>query len=107
MQKAINFAARIVTGLSKRDHISAALEALEWPKFDKMLEDRDIAMLRRILSSDAPPSLAGLVMRRSDVNRRLTRGTCGDQLDLPKIRTERGRRTFHFRAVKSWNGLHR
>ena len=44
-QRESNFAARIVTGLSRRDHISAALEALEWPKFDKMLEDRDMAML--------------------------------------------------------------
>ena len=104
---AINFAARIVTGLSRRDHISAALDALEWPKFDEMLKDRDIVMLRKILSPDAPPSLAGLVKRRSDVNSRLTRSTCGNQLDLPKIRTERARRTFHFRAVRSWNSLHR
>ena len=39
VQKAINFAARIVTGLSRRDHITPALESLGWERFDRMLEE--------------------------------------------------------------------
>ena len=34
IQKAINFGVRIVTGLARRDHVSPALEALGWERFE-------------------------------------------------------------------------
>ena len=64
IQKAINFAARIVSGLARHDHISPALEALGWRRFDGILEERDVAMIGRLISPDAPPALADLVRRR-------------------------------------------
>ena len=106
IQRAINFAARIVTGLSRRDHVSPSLEALGWPRFEEMLRSRDLAMVQRLLSPTAPPALADIVERRSDVSLRRTRGTCDDQLQLPRIKTERARRSFPFRAVTSWNRRH-
>ena len=107
IQKAINFAARIITGVARRDHISPALEALGWQRFEGMLMERDVAMIRRLMSPDAPPALADVVQRRSDVTERRTRGTGGDRLELPRIRTERARRSFPFRAVSSWNRIER
>ena len=106
IQMAINFAARIVSGLARHDHISPALEALGWRRFDGILEERDVAMIGRLISPDAPPALADLVRRRSDISVRQTRGAVGDQLELPKIRTERARRSFYYRAVSSWNCRH-
>ena len=103
VQKVINFGARIVTGLSRREHITPALESLGWDRLDGMLEERDAAMLRRLMSPGAPPALADLVRSRSDVSVRATRGTCGGHLELPRVRTERGKRTFPFRAVSVWN----
>ena len=103
MQKAINFAARIVTGLSRREHITPALESLGWDRLDGMLQERDMAMLLRLMSPGAPPGLANLVQSRSDISARATRGTCGGQLELPRVRTERGKRTFPLKAVSVWN----
>ena len=103
VQKAINFEARIVTGLSRREHVTPALELLGWRRIDGMLEERDAAMLRRLMSSGAPPSLADLVRSRSDVSVRATRGVCAGQLELPRVRTERGKRSFPYRAVSEWN----
>ena len=106
IQKAINFAARIVSGLARHDHISPALEDLGWRRFDGILEERDVAMIGRLISPDAPPALADLVRRRSDISVRQTRGAVGDQLELPKIRTKRARRSYYYRAVSSWNCRH-
>ena len=72
-------------------------------RFEGMLEKRDEALIRRLLSPDAPPALAKLVQRRSEVTQRSTRGAHSDQLELPKIKTERARRSFPFRAVSAWN----
>ena len=94
IQKAINFAARIFTGLARWEHVTPALEALGWVRFEGMLEKRDVACIRKLLSPDAPPALANLIQRRSAVAQRCTRGTSGDQLEMPKIRTERARRHF-------------
>ena len=105
VQKAINFGARIITGLSRREHITPALDLLGWDRFDGMLEERDVALSQRLLSPGAPPVLADLIQSRSDVSARHTRGTCGGRLELPKVRTERGKRTFPFRAVAMWNAL--
>ena len=113
VQKAINFGARAITGLSRRKHITTALESLGWDRFDGMLEEHDVAIfLRKLMSPGAPPALADLVRIRSDVSAKDTRATCGrgGHLELPRVRTERGEemcseRTFPFRAVSVWNAL--
>ena len=88
----------------RREHITPALQSLGWDRLDGMLQERDMAMLLRLMSPGAPPGLANLVQSRSDVSARATRGTCGGHLELPRMRrTERGKRTFPFRAVSVWN----
>ena len=72
IQKAINFAARIVTGLARWEHVTPALEALGWVRFEGMFEKRDVALIRKLLSPDAPPALANLIQRRSAVAQRCT-----------------------------------
>ena len=104
VQKALNFGARIVTGLSRREHVTPVLEMLGWERLDGMLEGRELAMLCKLgQSPDAPPALTDLVQSRCDVSVRSTRGMCGGQLELPKVKTERARRAFPFRAVSAWN----
>ena len=44
MQKAIDFGARIITGLSRRDHMTAVLDVLEWKRINGMLEVRDMTV---------------------------------------------------------------
>ena len=103
VQKAINFAARVVTGLARRDHVTPALNALGWSRFEGMLERRHVALIRKLISPDAPPALAQLIRPRSDVSQRCTRASCRNQLELPRVKTERARRSFPYRAVYAWN----
>ena len=87
VQKAINFGARIVTGLSRREHVTPALESLGWERFHGMLEERDVVMLNRLVSPDAPPALAHLVLNRREVSVRETRGSSRGHLELPRVRS--------------------
>ena len=103
IQKIINFGARTVSGLNRRDHFSPTLEALGWPSVEEMVRDRDLAVVRRLLSGAAPPSLAACLSRRADVSARRTRGTAAGVLELPSIRTEAARRSFPYRSIVAWN----
>ena len=101
VQKAINFGARIVSGVKRREHITPVLEALCWLGFDEMVQERD-ALVKRLLSSDPPPALASSLSKRSEISNRTTRSTV--MLELPRVRTEHARRSFPFRTVSAWNG---
>ena len=65
--------------------------------------NRDLAMIKRILSDTAPPSLSACLSRRADVSSRQTRGTGAGMLELPSIRTEAARRAFPYRSIVAWN----
>ena len=53
----------------------------------------------------APPALAQVVRRRSDVSQRNTRCSSEHQLELPKIKAERATRCFLYRPVSAWNSI--
>ena len=104
IQRAINFGVRIVSGLSRRDHVTPALQELGWPNVDELLARHDLANMRHIIDSqNAPELLRQKFMLRSDVSSRNTRAVTDGQLQLPRVRTEFARRNFYFRAVHAWN----
>ena len=103
IQKVINFGARIVKGLRRREHVTPALEALGWPKVSDLLKKRDVSMIERLLTDDSCSALSRSVARRSAISSRSTRGTDLDMLELPRVRTEQAKHSFRFRGVVSWN----
>ena len=106
IQKVINFGVRIVVGLGRRDHVAPALRELEWCKVDEMIAERDIATMHHLINAPcAAELLRERVVLRSDVSCRHTRATEDGQLQLPKVRTESARRSFVFRATRTWNEL--
>jgi len=106
IQKTLNFGARIVTGIKRSQHISPALKTLGWLKVDKLLTERDLLALHHLLRSpNAPDSLCALVVSRSDVSVRTTRGSESLMLQTPRVRTELARRSFVCRAIGAWNRL--
>ena len=56
LQKVQNFAARIVTGVRKYDHITAILKELHWLPVAKQLEVRDTPMAFKCSKGLAQPS---------------------------------------------------
>ena len=108
VQKAINFGVRIVAGLGRRDHITPSLRELRWPSVDELIAERDLAIIRHLITTpDAPEMLRRRVTRRSDISSRRTRASDHGQLELPKVRTEFARRGFLYRAVHAWNAAAR
>ena len=50
IQKLINFAARIVTGAKKIDHITPILENLNWPKIEDIVKHRGQIKISKALN---------------------------------------------------------
>ena len=106
IQKTINFGVRIVTGLGRREHVTPSLRELGWCSVEEMIESRDIATMRHLLTAPhASELLRERVTHRSDVSARSTRATADGQLQLPRVQTEFARRGFLFRSVGAWNKL--
>ena len=106
VQKALNFGARIVSNIGYRDRVTPVLRELQWLRVDGMICERDVIIMRDILTADrAPETLRERVVRRSDVSAHITRASTDELLQLPRVRTEFSRRSFLSRASNAWNGL--
>ena len=103
LQKVQNFAARIVTGARKYDHITPILKELHWLPVAKQLEVRDTLMAFKCIKGLAPPSLCNKFTTRSQVHNRNTRNN--DKLNIPFFRSATGQRSFSYRAAQLWNDL--
>ena len=103
LQKVQNFAARIVTGARKYEHITPMLKELHWLPVAKQLEVRDILMAFKCIKGLAPPSLCNTFSTRSQVHTRNTRNK--NKLHITSLRSATGQRSFSYRAVQLWNDL--
>ena len=103
LQKVQNFAARIVTGTRKFDHISPTLKELHWLPVAQQLEIRDTVMAFKCIKGQAPSYLKEKCAKRADVHSINTRNK--DELNIPLCRTVTGQRSFAYRAVSLWNNL--
>ena len=108
IQKVINFGARIVSGLARRDHVTPVLRELGWSTIDELIHERDIAAMSRLLSPSCEAhALTEQLLLRGDVSERQTRAVVSGQLQLPRVRTEFARRSFMYRAISAWNCVSR
>ena len=105
VQKVLNFAARVITGARKRDHVTPALRSLGWPMIQEMITERDCLKVHRAIhATRAPAALRSLFVPRSHVSVRKTRAS-DRQLQLPRCRLETTKRSFQYRAIAGWNAL--
>ena len=106
LQKVIHFAARLITGLRRYDHVSSALDELGWPNIRDVIARRDVVNVRRALhDSSAPDSLRDMFHLRSAVSERLTRATAAGAavIELPCFKLDVTRRLFPYRGAVLWN----
>ena len=103
LQKVLNFAARVISGRRKFDHVSDVLRELEWFTAHNLHVFHSLTLLKRILFTAQPESLSASLVQRRHVHRRSTRQD--DMLHVPAIRTESGQRRFLYSAVTAFNGL--
>ena len=98
-----NFAARLVLGLKKFDHISEGRRSLKWLNASEKILFNDLVLVFKCLNGLAPGYLADYFITRLAIHSRNLRGS-GD-LSLPRCRLSAGQRGFYFRGAKRWNDL--
>ena len=103
IQKVLNFAARVLSGRRRFDHISDVLNRLDWLTAEHLYLYRGLILLKRMLATAEPESIAGDLVTRGDVHHRTTRNA--DHLVTPAIRSESGRRRFKHSVVTAFNAL--
>ena len=106
VQKLVNFAARVVTGTRRTEHISPVLRSLGWLNVEDMVSERDcIRVFRALNDPGAPSSATRMFTRRQDVAPRDTRLARSAKIHLPKVRLASTQRAFSYRAAAKWNSL--
>lgn len=103
LQSVQNFAARIVTGTRKFDHITPSLKQLLWLPVKVSLRYRDITLAFKCINGLAPEYLSKRFNQRLEIHDHAIRNN--DMLAIPFYQTATGQRSFLFRAVKLWNDL--
>ena len=73
VQKIINHAAQIVSGCSRRTHVTPLLAQLNWQSIDSLIRERDIITLHKLTHSpQAPVNVKQLLTQCSMVSSRQT-----------------------------------
>ena len=103
LQSVQNFAARIIGGLRKYDHVTPILKELQWIPVKKHLFYRDAVLAFKCMNGLVPNYLSSLFTTREAVSRRSTRQS--DQLNLPLFTSVKGQKSFKYRIAKLWNEL--
>ena len=103
LQKILNFAARVIFGRRKFDHVSGLRDSLGWMPPKAMADVKTMVTAQKIISNGEPEALAAIFMNNSDARERSTRQ---DHLfHLPRSRLETGKRRFGYRAAALLNSL--
>ena len=105
IQKILNFAARVIFGRRKFDHVSDLRDQLRWMTPKTMAEFQTLVTAHKAIQRGEPEVLASMFTSNSDARARSTRQ---DHLfHLPRPRLETGKRRFAYRAATQMNTLPR
>lgn len=103
LQKIINFAARVIFGRRKFDHVSDLRDLLGWMSPKAMVDYRTLLAAQKLVRYGEPEALAALFVSNSDTREKSTRQ---DHLfSLPRSRLETGKRRFGHRAAALLNQI--
>ena len=103
IQKVVNYAAKIIFGRKKFDHVSDLLEGLGWLSAGDLVQYHTLCLAHKVRRLGEPEALANGLTTRSDIRNRSTRQN--NSLHIPMSFTEMGRRRFCCRAPRQYNSL--
>ncbi|XP_051811516.1 uncharacterized protein LOC110970601 [Acanthochromis polyacanthus] len=99
-----NAAARVLTGVSKRDHISPILASLHWLPVKSRIEFKILLLTYKALNNQSPSYLKDLIVPYYPS--RTLRSQAAGLLVVPRISKSRmGGRAFSYQAPLLWNLL--
>ena len=105
IQKLLNFAARVIAGKRRFDHVSDVRDRLGWLDSSQLFHYQSLCLLDRILSSGQPECIARQICFNRDHLGHARSTRQDDLLHVPSIRTEAGRRRFVHRSPHLMNEL--
>ena len=103
LQKILNFAARVIFGRRKFDHISDLRDQLGWMSPKTMTDHQTLVTAHKAIQRGEPEALASLFQHNADARVRSTRQD--HLLHLPRPRLETGKRRFAYRAAALLNSF--
>ena len=104
VQKIVNFAARVVTGRRRYDHVSDAIVQLGWMTADQLVHYHTLTAVNRTLMTGLPAYMRETIGPRANaVHSHGTRNA--NRWTLPQIRCEAGRRRLCYRGVSMLNEI--
>ena len=103
IQKIINFAARVISGLKKHDHVSEVIHKLNWMTADQLVSYHRTSLVHKTLSSGFPTVLHACMTASDHRHGHSTRQS--GTLRVPPIRTETGRRQLAYSGVQTFNAV--
>ena len=103
LQSVQNFAARVVTGSRKFEHITPVLRDLNWLPVSSTLKYTVGILTFKCVNGLAPRYLCPRFVTRATVHDRNTRNK--NKLDIPGYKSAAGQRSFLCRSVTMWNSF--
>ena len=100
VQKIVNFAARVVTGRRRYDHIADAIKQLGWLTAEQIADYHTLCAVRLAIVSQVPECIANTIGQRAD-ERHQHNTRNAHELTMPRMRTETGKRRLCYRGVKT------
>ena len=103
LERILNFAAGVISGRHKFDHISDVRSELGWLSISEAIQYREGLLMYKIINNGTPLHLFELFTTNSSVHGRHTRQS--DELHLPRVRTEAGKSAYSYRGGVAWNSF--
>ena len=108
IQKILNYGAKIIFGRKKYDHVSDLLDKLSWLSAESMVSYHTLCMVHKVRRLGEPHDLAAgfstvAEVREARGEARITRQD--RDLNVPRSRTEMGKRRFICRGPPLYNAL--
>ena len=101
----LDFAARVISGRRRFDHVSDMRDALGWLDSSQHFHNMSLSLLHKVIRTGEPECIAGQIHTYRD-SRAHVRSTRQDHLlQLPAIHSEAGRRRFLHRAPSLFNEI--
>ena len=97
--------ARLVSGAQQRDHITPVLRSLHWLPVRRRIYFKTAVLVWKCIHGVAPISARSLRAGREVQGRSRLRSASTGCVDLPRVQTSVGQRSFTFHGPTVWNSL--
>lgn len=106
LQRVQNAAARLITGIGRRDHVTPALQKLHWLPIPYRITYKLCVLMHQVHTGRGPSYLSNLVTATADLSsRQALRSASSNRYEVPRTKLKFGERAFSFAGPSAWNSL--